>query len=116
TRTILAELARQPRGRVYAGLRSNWGQTLDFGIPFNSVRFYNLFAHYELDAVAPPNQSLSFNADLLWLFNVDYVIAPRSVTFPSDLRVLASTAKYVLYAAPGRGYAEYAAITHSESV
>jgi len=124
-RTILAELARQPRGRVYAGLRSNWGQTLDFGIPFNSVRFYNLFAHYELDAVAPPNQSLSFNADLLWefndqdlshyrLFNVDYVIAPRGVRFPSDLRVLASTSKYVLYAAPGHGYAEYAAITRSE--
>ena len=124
-RTILTELARQPRGRVYAGLRNNWGQALDFGIPFNSVRFYNLFAHYELDAVAPPNQSLSFNADLLWefndqdlshyrLFNVDYVIAPRSVTFPSGLRVLATTAKYVLYAAPGRGYAEYAAITRTE--
>ena len=126
-RTILAELARQPRGRVYAGLRSNWGQTLDFGIPFNSVRFYNLFAHHELDAVAPPNQSLSFNADLLWefndqdlshyrLFNVDYVIAPRSVPFPSDLRALATTSKYVLYAAPGRGYAEYAAITRGERV
>ena len=124
-RTILDALGRQPQGRVYAGLRSNWGQTLDFGIPFNSVRFYNLLAHHELDAVAPPNQSLSLNADLLWefndqdlshyrLFNVDYVIAPRTVTFPRELRVLASTSKYVLYAAPGRGYAEYAAITHSE--
>src|SRR5439155_1786033 len=89
-RTILDALGRQPQGRVYAGLRSNWGQTLDFGIPFNSVRFYNLLAHYDLDAVAPPNQSLSLNADLLWefndqdlshyrLFNVDYVIAPRNV-------------------------------------
>jgi hypothetical protein len=125
-RTILAALGRQPQGRVYAGLRSNWGQTLDFGIPFNSVRFYNLLAHYELDAVAPPNQSLSLNADLLWefndqdlshyrLFNVDYVIAPTTVRFPSELRVLATTSKYVLYAAPGRGYAEYAGITHSES-
>jgi hypothetical protein len=124
-RTILAALGRQPQGRVYAGLRTNWGQTLDFGIPFNSVRFYNLLAHYELDAVAPPNQSLSLNADLLWefndqdlshyrLFNVDYVIAPPTVTFPPELRVLATTPKYVLYAAPGRGYAEYAAITHSE--
>ncbi len=124
-RTILAALGRQPQGRVYAGLRSNWGQTLDFGIPFNSVRFYNLLANYDLDAVAPPNQSLSLNADLLWefndqdlshyrLFNVDYVIAPRSVTFPSELRVLATTSKYVLYSAPGRGYAEYAAVTRGE--
>jgi hypothetical protein len=124
-RTILSTLRRQPPGRVYAGLRSNWGETLDFGIPFNSVRFYNLLAHHELDAVAPPNQSLSLNADLLWefddqdpshyrLFNVGYVIAPTTVTFPSALRVLAATAKYVLYSAPGHGYAEYAAIVRSE--
>jgi len=126
-RTILAALGREPQGRVYAGLRANWGQSLDFGIPFNSVRFYNLLAHYDLDAVAPPVESFSFNADLLWefndqdlshyrLFNVDYVIAPRTVTFPPELRVLASTSKYVLYAAPGRGYAEYAAITQGEPV
>lgn len=125
-RSILAELSRQQRGRVYAGLRANWGQALDFGIPFNSVRFYNLLADHELDAVAPPNQSYSLNADLLWefndqdlshyrLFNVDYVIAPPTVTFPSSLRVLATTSKYVLYAAPGRGYAEYAAVTRSEA-
>ncbi len=130
-RTVLAALARQPQGRVYAGLRNtlsgapHWGQSLDFGIPFNSVRFYNLFAHYGLDAVAPPNQSLSLNADLLWefndqdlshyrLFNVDYVIAPPTVSFPAELRVLETTPKYVLYAAPGRGYAEYAAIARSE--
>lgn len=125
-RTILAALSRQPPGRVYAGLRSNWGQALDFGIPFNSVRFYNLLADRGLDAVAPPNQSLSLNADLLWefndqdlshyrLFNVDYVIAPPTVRFPPQLRTVTSTAKYVLYVAPGRGYAEYAAIAHSES-
>lgn len=125
-RTILAALGPQPQGRVYAGLRSNWGQTLDFGIPFNSVRFYHLLGHYDLDAVAPPNQSLSLNADLLWefndqdlshyrLFNVDYVIAPSTVRFPPELRVLTATSKYVLYSAPGRGYAEYAAITQTES-
>jgi len=124
-RTILAALGQQPKGRVYAGLRSNWGQTVDFGMPFSSVRFYNLLAYYDFDAVAPPNQSLSLNADLLWefndqdvshyrLFNVDYVIAPSTVTFPSALSVLATTPKYVLYAAPGRGYAEYAAVANSE--
>jgi hypothetical protein len=124
-RTILAALEREPQGRVYAGLRSNWGQSLNFGIPFNSVRFYNLLAHYDLDAVGPPIESLSLNADLLWefndqdlshyrLFNVAYVIAPRTVIFPSALRVIATTPKYVLYASPGRGYAEYAAITRAE--
>jgi hypothetical protein len=124
-KTVLAALGAQPQGRVYAGLRANWGQTLDFGIPFNSVRFYNVLADRGLDAVAPPNQSLSLNADMLWefndqelshyrLFNVDYVIGPRAVKFPAELRVLTTTPKYVLYAAPGRGYAEYAAIARSE--
>lgn len=126
-RAILAALRQQPPGRVYAGLRANWGQSLDFGISFRSVRFYNLLAHHQIDAVAPPNQSLSLNADLLWsfddqdlsqyrLFNVDYVIASRTVTFPAELRALATTSKYVLYAAPGRGYAEFAAITRREAV
>jgi hypothetical protein len=124
-RAIFAALGSQPQGRVYAGLRSNWGQSLTFGIPFNSVRMYNLLLDRDLDAVAPPTESLSLNADMLWdfndqdlshyrLFNVDYVIAPRTISFPSELRVLTTTSKYVLYAAPGRGYAEYAAITNSE--
>jgi hypothetical protein len=89
------------------------------------VRFYNVLADRGLDAVAPPNQSLSLNADLLWefdeqdlshyrLFNVDYVIAPPSVRLPAELRALATTPKYVLYAAPGRGYAGYAAIARRE--
>jgi hypothetical protein len=126
-RTVFAEVERQPPGRVYVGLRANWGETLDFGIPFNSVRFYNLVLDRDLDALAPPNESLSLNADLLWefndrdlshyrLFNVDYVIAPRTVTLPPELRALTTTSKYVLYAAPGRGYAEYAAVADSDVV
>jgi hypothetical protein len=126
-KTILDAIGPQPQGRVYAGLRANWGQTLNFGIPFSSVRFYNVLADRGLDAVAPPNQSLSLNSDMLWefndqdlshyrLFNVDYVIAPRAMTFPAELRVLTTTSKYVLYAAPGRGYAEYAAVARSEPV
>src|SRR5256885_3165631 len=43
-RSVMSALAGQAVGRAYAGLRSNWGDTLDFGIPFRSVRFYNLLA------------------------------------------------------------------------
>ncbi|HKY49676.1 MAG TPA: DUF6541 family protein, partial [Candidatus Limnocylindria bacterium] len=125
-RAVMDALRREPPGRVYAGHDNNWGRTLDFGIPFTSVRFYNLIAHHGLDAAAPPNQSLSLNADLLWdfddqdlshyrLFNVSYVVAPRGRAFPPELRALVTTAKYVLYAAPGRGYAEYAAIAGREA-
>ena len=126
-RAIVDALRRQPPGRVYAGHGNNWGRTLDFGIPFNSVRFYNLLAHHGFDAAAPPNQSLSLNADLLWeiddqdlshyrLFNIAYVIAPRAVVLPRELRPLETTSRYVLYAAPGRGYAEHAAIASAEVV
>lgn len=125
-RNVLAALGREPGGRVYAGLREDWGASLDFGVPFKSVRFYNLLAHHGLDAVTPPNQSLSLNADLLWefndqdvahyrLFNVAYVIAPPTVKFPAELRAVVTTPRYVLYAAPGRGYAEYAAIARREA-
>ena len=124
-RRVLAALGSDPGGRVYAGLRDNWGKALDFGIAFNSVRFFNLLAHHGLEAVAPPNQSLSLNADLLWefndqdlshyrLFNVAYVIAPPAVRFPAELRAVVTTTKYVLYAAPGRGYAEFAPIVRRE--
>jgi hypothetical protein len=125
-RTVMEALRVQPSGRAYAGLRTNWGSSLNFGIPFNSVLMYNLFAYYGVDSVAKPYRSASLNAELLFdfndqdlaqyrLFNVDFVIAPRSVSFPPELRPIVTTSHYVLYAAPGRGYAEYAAIARSET-
>lgn len=124
-RTVLDAVRAQPPGRVYAGLESNWGQGLDFAIPFNSVHLYNLLTHHGFDALAPLYRRASLNADLLFhfndqdlahyrLFNVSYVIAPPSARFPPQLRVLATTSRYVLYAAPGGGYAEYATIARSE--
>src|SRR4029077_19650905 len=113
-------------GRVYAGLRSNWGDTLDFGIPFRSVRLYNMFAFDRVDAVAPPYRGASLNSDLLFdfndqdpaayrLFDVEYVIAPPSATLAAGVVPIVSTPKYVLYRAPGGGDAGYAAVTRSET-
>jgi hypothetical protein len=126
-KTVLGALAAQSAGRAYAGLRSNWGDALDFGIPFRSVRLYNLLTLDRVDAVAPPYRGASLNSDLLFdfndrdpaeyrLFDIEYVIAPPSVTLASGLVPIVSTPKYVLYRAPGGGYAEYAAISRSESV
>src|SRR5438552_2875802 len=125
-KTVLSALAGQAGGRAYAGLRSNWGDTLDFGIPFRSVRVYNLLTFDRVDALAPPYRGASLNSDLLFdfndqdpaqyrLFGVAYVIAPPSVTLAQGLVPVISTPKYVLYRAPGGGYAEYAAISRSES-
>jgi hypothetical protein len=124
-RTVLDALAAQAPGRAYAGLRANWGGMLDFGIPFNSVRMYNLLTFDRFDAVAPPYRGASLNSDLLFdfndqdpahyrLFDVEYVIAPPSVTLARGLVPIVSTPRYVLYRAPGGGYAEYAAVTRNE--
>lgn len=124
--TVLGALGAQSPGRAYAGLRSNWGDALDFGIPFRSVRLYNMLAFDRVDAVAPPYRGASLNSDLLFdfndhdpaeyrLFDVEYVIAPPSVALAPGLVPIVSTPKYVLYRARGGGYAEYAAISRSEA-
>ena len=124
--TVLGALAGQSAGRAYAGLRNNWGDGLDFGIPFRSARLYNMLTFDRIDAVAPPYRGASLNSDLLFdfndldpadyrLFDVEYVIAPPSVRLAAGLMPIVATTKYVLYRAPGGGYAEYAAISRSEA-
>jgi 6-pyruvoyl-tetrahydropterin synthase-like protein len=127
-RQILDELAARPPGRVFAGLRdSDWGRALDFGIPFNSVRFSDLLVFNRFSVVASPYSSITLNADLLWdfdvtrpdhydLFNVRYVVAPTAFPTPAFLVPLRKTARYVLYEAATSGYTEFAAATTRERV
>ena len=124
-KALLDRIAAGKPGRAYAGLRSNWGATLDFGIPFNSVKVNNLFADRGIDAVAAPYRDASLNSDVLWdfndqaldsfrLFNVDYVIASHGLSLPAAFAVIQDTPRYVLYAAPGGGYAQYVGIAGRE--
>jgi hypothetical protein len=126
-RAILGMLRRLPPGRVYAGLASNWGRALDFGLEFNSVHLYELLTAEHFATVSPPFGGLSLNADLQFdfndqresqydLYNVRYVIAPPSVALPSFLARRAVTARYVLYEAPPAGYAEFVGLSATESV
>ena len=126
-RTILGTLRRLPPGRVYAGLATNWGRTLDFGLPFNSVHVYQLLTAEGFATVAPPFGGQSINSDLQFdfddqrpsqydLYNVRYVVAAPSVSLPGVLVPLAVTGRYVLYAAPSTGYAELVSLSGTESV
>ena len=127
-RIVIASLRDQPSGRVFAGLRSSgFGPQLDFGIPFNSVRFSDLLVFDAMPVVAAPYSSLSLNADLFWdfavdrpedyqLFDVRYVIAPAATDMPAFLRPITRTPRYVLYAAPTTGYATYGALIDRQSV
>jgi hypothetical protein len=125
--TILSTLRRLPPGRVYAGLASNWGRTLDFGLPFNSVHVYQLLTAERFATLSPPYGGQSLNADLQFdfddqrqsqyeLYNVRYVIAAPSVSLPTFLARRAVTPRYILYEAPAAGYAELAGLSGTESI
>ncbi len=117
-RTIVATLRTLPPGRVFAGLRTDYGPRMDFGIPFNSVRFSDLLVFESFDVVAPPYNSSSLSSDMLWdfdyrrledydLFNVRYAVAPASLPMEASLRPILRTGRYTLYEAPTSGYSEY---------
>jgi hypothetical protein len=120
-REVITLLRGQASGRIYAGAFQNWGRVMNFGLPFNSVRVFNLLADERLDALAPSYRDVSFNEDLVLafddqdlahyrLFNIAYVIAPPSVALPPSLEALKRTPRYVLYRVPSGGYAEFAQI------
>jgi len=122
-RTILATLKALPPGRTFAGLRADWGKTLQFG----DVRFYDLLTFQRIVAVSPPYSSWSLNADLIWhfddrnpahydLFNVRYVVAPRTVAMPSFLRRVRETPRYILYQADTGGYARFVAVAEVKTI
>jgi hypothetical protein len=124
---ILAVLATLSGARTYAGLRSNWGNTLNFGLTFNSTRFYNLLTVKGFPEVAPPYSGPSLNSDLEYdfdgsrtdqydLFDVRYVVAPTAEAVPGFLRPILRTARYTLYEAPTSGIAEYVAILDRRDV
>src|SRR2546428_3299334 len=127
-RTILSAIRDQPSGRVFAGLRSTgYGPLMNFGIPFNSVRFSDLLVFDAIPLVAAPYGSASLNADLIWdfavdrpgdyqLFKVRYVVALAATPMPEFLRPITRTARYVLYDAPTTGYATYGALADRQSV
>ena len=125
--SILGALRALPAGRVYAGLRSNWGEQLDFAIPFRSVHAYQYLVTERFRMLAPPYGGASLNSDLQFdfndqvaaqydLYNVRYVVAPRGLALPSFLQPLRMTNRYVLYAAPSSGHAEYVALADREEV
>jgi hypothetical protein len=127
-RTILSAIRAQPAGRVFAGLRTGgWGPALNFGIPFNSVRFADWLVFNAVPVVASPYSSLSLNADLIWDFAVDrkedydlfdarYVVAPSGVKVPEFLEPLTRTSRYSLYRAPSSGITQFVELTDRQTI
>jgi hypothetical protein len=115
---IISTLESLPPGRVYAGLPSDFGSLMSFG----DLHFYNLLTYYGIDALTPPTESMSLNADYIWdfdyhqqgdfdLYNVRYMVAPTGMAVPSFLVPIQHKGRYLIYQAPTTGYAEYVQIT-----
>jgi len=126
-RAIFETLATLPPGRVYAGRRADWSEELDFGIPFRSVRLYNLLADREIASFSQPYQGGSLNSDLVFdfdptnpghyaAFGVTYVIAPSTRQLPPFLVPIQRTPLYTLYSAPIVSAAHYAAVSDTVRV
>ncbi len=126
-KAILDTLAALPPGRVYAGQRTDWGEQLDFGLPFRSVRMHDLLTFDGIPSWAQPYQGPSLNSDLVFdfdptnpahyaAFGVTYVIAPSTRQLPDFLRPLRRTPLYTLYSAPASAAARYATVADTVRV
>lgn len=129
---IISALHALPPGRVFAGLRSTWGdQALQLGLPFRTVRFVDLLTFEQLQPIVMYT-GWSLNSELLFDFNdrdaahyrifgVRYVVAPAGLAVADFLMPILRTSRYNLYAAPGDGYAAFVTLeevvgsrTHAE--
>jgi hypothetical protein len=110
-RKVIAFLRDAPGGRVYAGLRNAWGGTLNFGIPFNSVKLSDLLMFESFSLVAAPSSSLTLSADLMWdiaddradqlqLLDVRYEVRPTELAAPDYLQRVLVTPRYTVYRVP----------------
>jgi hypothetical protein len=116
---ILATLKTLPPGRIFAGLPATYGGSPEMTV--GGVKFYNLLTFNGLDGFAPPNESMSLNADFIWdfregeyadyqLYDVRYLVVPSGHAVASFLTPILRTSRYDLYSAPTSGYAEYVGI------
>jgi hypothetical protein len=110
-RKVITFLGQAPGGRVFAGLRTGWGEALNFGLPFNSVRLPDLLLFEGFALVGPPKSSLTLSADLMWdiaddrldqrqLLDVRYEVRPSGVAAPAFLQQALQTSRYTVYRVP----------------
>ena len=109
--TIVTQIKQLPPGRVYPGLRANWGSNFKVG----SVSVFYVLSDYEIPALSflPDSWALpgdfvvnfnEYNPAHYDLFNVKYVIAPDGKTFPSFVKKAGKAGKFNLYTVKTSGY------------
>jgi len=108
---LVDTLRKLPPGRVYAGLGGNWGADYKVG----EVPVYALLQSAGFDMLGYLYHALSLNADIQVLldenrpeqynlFNVRYVVAPASQSFPEFIYPVGSFGRFHLYRVATTGY------------
>jgi hypothetical protein len=110
-------------GRVYAGLRDDWGKDLVLG----DLQVRNILGSYGIPVAGPESGGFSMNGGLMWSFRdrdpsqydlVDarYVVTLDTFQAPSFFQLIQHSGRYTLYKVPTTGAAEYVAIASRQTV
>jgi hypothetical protein len=108
---LLAYVRAHPRGRVYAGLPTNWGMSFTVG----AVPVFKYLESQDIDEVGYTLRTASLMTDPeYWfdesnpgdypLFGVGYIILPESRKPPVTARRIGCSGPYCLWAVPDPGY------------
>lgn len=115
---IIETLKSFPQGgRVYAGLREDWGKQLDLG----GLNVRDVLTFNEIPVAGPGYQGLSLNSDLMWWFRdqepsqydlVDarYVVTPATLKVPGFYSLIQRSGRYSLYRVATTGATAFVAI------
>jgi hypothetical protein len=106
-----SKLRSLPPGRVYAGLAANWGTDYSVG----DVPMYAILNAAGFDMIGYAYHALSLNADIQVLFdeqrpeqynlfNIRYVVAPKTRTFPDFVQPIGDFGPNRLYRVSTSGY------------
>jgi len=120
---MLHLVTQQSGGRLYAGMRQNWGAQMRIS---SSVSVAEVVRFLGIPAVGAPYQSLSLNGSLLPEFregdealfdilDIRWVITPAGATVPHFYQPYHRTTHYALYRVRTSGLAQYVSVYERRS-
>ena len=109
--TLLDYVKAHPRGRVYAGAPTNWGNDFLVG----AVPVFKYLENQDVDEVGYTLRTASLMTDPEYffddtnpgdypLFGIGYIVTPASMAPPVDANRVACSGDYCLWALPDPGY------------
>lgn len=119
---IIETLKASPPGRVYAGLKEDWGKQLKLG----DLHVRDVLVFNGLQVAGPEFGGLTLNSPYMWYFrdqdqtqydlvNARYVITPDLLTVPPFYRAIQQSGRFRLWEVPTSGATGYVAVGSRQS-